>query len=187
MYATHHSAVPHRYSPHLGPGYHEEQRQFHNGGRYSPYAQGGYGPAGVPMHGGYVHNGYPAHNGYAQNYPGSRVISHPPEYLMDEETRREHQEARYAEIMNGGQPGPVPVQQQPPQAPVTSSELGDMSTIDSYGETLGYTVDEEEPVAKMNCTNLIFGKNKKGLVTPRESEKSGTNGKASAELHEEKF
>lgn len=172
MYATHHSAMPHRYSPHLGPGYYEDQqRQFHNGGRYSPYAPSGYGPAGGPMHGGYVNNGYPAHNGYAQNYPGSRVISHPPEYLMDEETRREHQEARYAEIMNGGQPGPVPVQQPPPQAPVTSSEMGDMSTIDSYGETLGYTVDGEEPVPKMNCTNLLFGKNKKNIITPKASEK----------------
>ena len=171
MYAQHHSGTPLRYSPHHGPGFYEEQQrqQFHSG-RYSP----AYGH----MQGGYAPHGYPVHAGYGRTYPGSRVIQRPPQYAVDEDARREQQDARYSEIMNGsptpfqpappnhfmgGYPGAMNGQQMPFQPP--SEQMGDMSTIDSEEqEPIEYTVDEEEnPFAKFSCTNLMFGNDQKAI------------------------
>jgi hypothetical protein len=82
-----------------------------------------------------------------------------------EAQRKEQQEARYNELMNNSPAPSNPANRQTP-----ASHLDNASTIASYEEDTWeettYTVSEEEPLANVSCTNLLFGNGKKnsGLI-----------------------
>lgn len=177
-----------RYSPHNGPGYNEDQRRYQGSG----YSQAGY------SHAGYSHAGYSQQQGHSQGGWDHRSFvsgAHaPPGYGQVYGSRHspaptygtrspspqwtEQYSARYNQNVNNS---PVPTSSRDTPYSNVDTQLDHSSTIDSYDReedyaATTYTVSEEDPVANVSCTNLLFGggKNKAGLINCNQVDPSTT-------------